>query len=551
MHNFKKCIRLRCVKAEKSLKTAAKAHVRYLRDLARWGHWGICLIPLSLFAQTQHPNIVLIFADDIGYEAVSPGNEEYDTPNLDRLSDAGIRFDNAFSNAVCTPSRVKIMTGMSNVRNYTGFGDIDIDQTTFAHQLKSVGYATVIAGKWQLGVNQDKPQILGFDQSLLWQHTRPRTREGGHDTRYPNPRLERNGIGRSFEEVDYNNGEYGPEVLTSFIIDFIEEQANRDTPFLAYYTMNLPHCPFSPTPDSPDWDPTSPGSPDYFGIGDNEQWNHHFGEMVTYADKMVGRIESKLIELGIRENTLIIFIGDNGTDKPITTDWKGLQIKGGKRSLNDQGLRVPFIANWPGTIPPKSVSDRLVDLSDILPTLCDMTGAPLPEGRVIDGYSLLPEMKGENSPNREFVYIYYPEGHDHKENILARTEEYMLRRLSDNTTDGTLYHFPEQYTMNEIPTAEMTEDEVTLKSEMLALISRMGAEKGSEIGPAKVPEAELPVSRERATERTARRSDEKGRMMKHQRLLEKLRRTDGEVATALIRWMVGLVFLSEGIQKWI
>jgi arylsulfatase A len=123
------------------------------------------VMPLAVVAQTQRPNIILIFADDIGYEAVSPQNEEYDTPNLDRLSDAGIRFDNAFSNAVCTPSRVKILTGMSNVRNYTGFGRIDIDQTTFAHQLKGAGYATAMAGKWQLGKRKDKPQLLGLAAS--------------------------------------------------------------------------------------------------------------------------------------------------------------------------------------------------------------------------------------------------------------------------------------------------------------------------------------------------------------------------------------------------
>jgi arylsulfatase A len=340
---------------------------------------------------------------------------------------------------------------------------------------------------------------LGFDQSLLWQHTLGRTREGTtHDSRYPNPVLERNGIDRDFEVIDYadvidyNETKYGPDILTRFVIDFIEEQAKAGTPFLAYYAMNLPHCPFSPTPDSPDWDPDSLGSITYNGIGDSEQWNRHFGEMVAYADKMVGRIESKLIELGIRENTLIMFIGDNGTDHPITTDWNGIEVKGGKRKLTDNGLRVPFIANWPGTISPNRVSKRLVDLSDILPTFCEIAGAPLPFGRVIDGYSLVPEMKGERSPNREFVYIYYPEMDDAQERILARTEEYMLRRPWDHSTDGTLYHFPEQYTMNKVDDADMTDEQAALKSDMLELINRMNATRGSEIGPNKLPEAGRP-----------------------------------------------------------
>ena len=145
----------------------------------------------------KKPNIVLIMADDMGYEALSVnGSESCQSPNLDKLAAGGVRFTNGFANPLCTPSRAKIMTGQYNVRNYVGFGVLDRGQTTFAHQLKAAGYATCIAGKWQLGKETDSPQHFGFEQSCLWQHTRSgRSKENGKtiDRRFVNPMLEFNG----------------------------------------------------------------------------------------------------------------------------------------------------------------------------------------------------------------------------------------------------------------------------------------------------------------------------------------------------------------------
>jgi len=128
-----------------------------------------------LLAKTQkQPNLILIMADDMGYECVrSNGGTSYTTPHLDELARTGARFEHCYSQPLCTPSRVKIMTGMSNFRNYVNFGVLDRKQTTFAHLLKKAGYATCIVGKWQLGKEADSPQHFGFDQSCLWQHTRP------------------------------------------------------------------------------------------------------------------------------------------------------------------------------------------------------------------------------------------------------------------------------------------------------------------------------------------------------------------------------------------
>ncbi|MGE9270856.1 MAG: sulfatase-like hydrolase/transferase, partial [Verrucomicrobiales bacterium] len=196
---------------------------------------ALCLCA-GVFAAESRPNVILILADDLGYEALGVnGAEQIQTPNLDRLAGEGVRFTNCFANPICTPSRVKLMTGQYNVRNYTKFGELDRRQTTFARLAQEAGYATCIAGKWQLGIEKDSPQHFGFEESLLWNHTRrnqKKVKGKRVDTRFVNPQLELNG-----EPVDYDNGEYAPQLCADFVSDFIE--AHKDQPFLVYYPMIL------------------------------------------------------------------------------------------------------------------------------------------------------------------------------------------------------------------------------------------------------------------------------------------------------------------------
>ena len=275
--------------------------------------------------ETGPPNILLILADDLGYECLGVnGSLDYATPNLDRLAGDGLRFEHCYAQPLCTPSRVKLMTGLSNKRNYVRFGRLDRGQTTFAQLLGGAGYRTCIAGKWQLGSEPDSPQHFGFEESLLWQHTRGRVDAQQHDTRYANPRLERNG-----EPIDYRGGEYSSALFVDFLSEFMGRESDR--PFLAYYSMNLVHCPFGPTPDSKDWDPEDHGSTDYKGSP------QHFDDMVSYLDKSVGRLIERLDALGIREDTLVIFTSDNGTDTPIVTRTSSGDVAGAKKQTNRCG----------------------------------------------------------------------------------------------------------------------------------------------------------------------------------------------------------------------
>jgi arylsulfatase A len=204
----------------------------------------LCLLLASVAsAKPESPNILLIMADDMGYECVrANGGETYDTPRLDELAASGMRFEHCHSQPICTPSRVQIMTGIYNHRNYVRFGVLDPDAKTFGHLFQEAGYKTVISGKWQLDGGFEGPNKFGFDEYCLWQLTR-------RPPRFPNPGFEING-----KEVNYTNGEYGPDIASDYLCEFFER--NKDEKFFAYYPMIPPHFPFQPTPDSEEWDPT-------------------------------------------------------------------------------------------------------------------------------------------------------------------------------------------------------------------------------------------------------------------------------------------------------
>ena len=311
------------------------------------------------------PNIVLIMADDMGYECLGcNGNIEYEPPHLDRLADESIRFEHCYSQPLCTPSRVKIMTGKFNFRNYEDFGYLNPAETTFGNLLKGAGYATCIAGKWQLnGLNRNnpgnqdvtRPVNFGFDEYCLWQLNRTRA-EG---ERYADPLITQNGNDRI-----RNKDEYGPQIFTDYINDFIERKAEYQ-PFFIYYPMVLVHDPFVPTPDSPEWsDPSLRYKKD----------TAFFSDMMAYTDKIVSQIEEKLKEKGVWDNTLFIFTADNGTHPTVvSTTIKG-DIKGGKGQTINTGNHVPMIISWPKKIKKARICTNIVDFSDILPTLADAAG---------------------------------------------------------------------------------------------------------------------------------------------------------------------------------
>lgn len=341
----------------------------------------------------NRPNIILILADDMGRECIGTYGSTYNTPNLDRLAEVGIKFNNGFSQPLSTPSRVQLMTGKYNNKNYSKFEFLNQTEKTFANLAKDAGYTTMIAGKWQLGMNKDLPKHFGFDRYCLWNlNYKKMVKE-----RYAGPLIEQDGKIKL-----YSQDEYGPDIFADYLLQFVEENQNK--PFFAYYSMVLTHDPFYPTPDTESWTEEE----DKREVADNS----NFPKMVEYTDKIVGRILAKLDQLKLADNTIVIFVGDNGTARYIEVPMKdGSIVKGGKGMTKDTGVRVPLIMNWGKYKYQNHVSDDMVDFTDFLPTMADAMAIKVPEAWNTDGVSFLPQLKGEKGNPREWVFCHYDPVH--------------------------------------------------------------------------------------------------------------------------------------------
>ena len=366
-------------------------------------------------SRRDQPNIILIFADDLGIEALNAyGGHGVETPHLDKLASNGMLFTHCFANPACSPSRAELLTG-----TYPRFNGIQHvlskweDDTyldpkqfnSFANQLDEAGYATAVAGKWNISwlERNDTVQALGFDEHCLWQMY---DRKGVKRSRFYQPHFRINGLVEEESIAD----RFGPDVLADFMIDFMKRK--KDEPFLIYYPALLVHTPYIRVPGGP----KTNALPDAKQKGGPEC----FPEMVEYLDKNLGRLVNAVDELGLSDDTVILFCADNGTHGPVTSIWGDdrTRIKGGKMTMTDRGARVPLIASWPGTIQPGTQCDDFVELADFLPTFLEMTSAPQPIQRV-HGQSFLPQLLGDDGPSREWVHIEY------RENRQIRTEEWI------------------------------------------------------------------------------------------------------------------------------
>ena len=373
-------------------------------------------------AAAAKPNVILLLADDLGYECIGAnGGTSYKTPQLDQLATGGVRFERCYAQPLCTPTRIQLMTGRYNVRNYTVFGVMDPKLKTFGNLFKDAGYTTAIVGKWQLGRVVDLPKTFGFDESFLWQHTR-------RPPRYPNPGLEINGV-----QKDFSNGEYGPDLLNNYAIDFITR--NKEKPFFLYYPLTLTHGPYMATPDSKDWDPKLTGEA-------RSKNPAHFGDMVAYMDKLIGKLVAHLDAEGLRDNTLILFVGDNGTGKGTTSRMGERVVIGAKGQSIATGMHVPLIASWPKQIAAGKVVGDIVDTTDFLPTICDAAGITIPADWKPDGRSFLPQLRGEKGTPREWTYSWYaPQGvFKHEFAADQRWKLYRGGRLFDIVADPLEEH---------------------------------------------------------------------------------------------------------------
>jgi arylsulfatase A len=260
--------------------------------------------------------------------------------------------------------------------------------------MKDAGYATCIVGKWQLNAlaykdeipywnDATRPNKFGFDEYCLWQLTKTRS-EG---ERFADPLIEQNG-----EVLETTIEDYGPEIFTDYVLDFMERK--KESPFFIYFPMVLVHEPFVPTPDSRAWDDRSRRY---------EKDTAYFKDMVAFTDKIVGRIITKLEELDLADNTLVLFTGDNGTHPTIFSNTSNGMIRGAKGNTIDHGVHVPLIAYWPDKIKNGFVFNELIEFSDFFPTFADVIGKKVET----DGKSFYPLLTGEIYDPRNTIFVHY------------------------------------------------------------------------------------------------------------------------------------------------
>ena len=390
---------------------------------------------------SKKPNIILIMSDDLGYEVINAnGGTSYETPTLNELARTGIRFENAHAQPLCTPTRIQLMTGKYNFRNYIGFGLMDPKEKTFGHIMSDNGYKTLISGKWQLysynppdemPEDRNKGQQIedaGFDEYCVW-HAH-QTEEKG--SRYKNPIIYQNG---EYLSKEITEGNYGEDIFCDYILDFIDR--NTDDPFFVYFPMTLTHRPLEPTPDSEEFAIFDPPSNQTLG---GKTWNElegwaddakYYKDMVEYHDKTIGRIVEKLDQLNIREETLIIYLGDNGSPIEVSSYMGNQEIPGGKGKTIDTGTHVPLICNWKNNIPESIVSTDLVDSTDFLPTIFDAAELQYPENYIVDGKSFYPQLTGEKGNPRDWIFFHFDAGGRNKKPIQRFLRNHLWKLYED------------------------------------------------------------------------------------------------------------------------
>ena len=373
----------------------------------------------------SQPNIIYILADDLGYGDLSCyGQTKFSTPNIDALAKNGIKFTQHYSGAtVCAPSRSALLTGQHTghtfIRGNKEMGEegqfpLETSTITLAEMLKESGYTTGAFGKWGLGYpgsegdpnNQGFDTFFGFNCQRLGHHYYP------HHLWHNQTKVMLEG------NEGKKTGQYAPDVIHEHALKFLEE--NKDKPFFMYYPSIIPHAElFAPEKYIAKYRDKFLPEKKYKGVddgkrfrqggyGSQEECHAAFAAMINVLDDEVGEIVAKLKELGIYENTIIIFTSDNGPHQeggadPDYFDSNG-KFKGYKRDLYEGGIRIPMIAVWDGKIKAGQVTDHVSAFWDVLPTFSEIVGAKTPGN--IDGISFLPTLTGEGE-QQQHEYLYW------------------------------------------------------------------------------------------------------------------------------------------------
>ncbi len=344
------------------------------------GAAALCLSRWSVNAAESvapggRPNILFIMGDDVGLGDIGCCGGAYKTPRIDQLAQSGIRFEYCYTPPLCGPSRCQALTGRYPFR--TGLNGNNIPaaiqpdrEIMIQTVLKKAGYSTGHVGKWgQLSLG---PGEWGFDEYLAFSGNGKYWGKQGET-------VSLNGTCKDLAE-----GQYLPDLMHGFIVDFLSRP--RENPFFLYYALSHIHSPLVRTPDS----------------GAGADAGQLYTDNVAYMDKLVGKVLDELDRRGLRENTVVVFTGDNGSNNKTVNN---RPLLGGKRMMVEAGSRVPLLVAWPAKFQAGRVCQDLVDFSDFFPTFAELGGAALPEKVTIDGVSFAPRIRGQPGKPRDWVYV--------------------------------------------------------------------------------------------------------------------------------------------------
>jgi len=380
---------------------------------------SVSILSFEAVVAAQKPNVIYILADDLGYGDLSCyGQQKFQTPNIDRLATEGLRFTAHYSgNTVCSPSRAVLMTGQhsghchirGNLSGERG-AELDPEMTVLPEVFKAAGYATGAFGKWGLGhtyvAGNANPLSHGFDEFYGW-----KSQTIAH-TYYPTAMVH-NG-----KEVPVEPGTYVHDLVLDQARKFIKRNATAGTPFFCYIPTAVPHAAMhAPQELHEKWRKKLPQFDTKigkYGAGgepcpDVVNPIAGFAAMMENLDNEVGKILALLQDSGIDENTLVMFASDNGAHKEGGHDpnfWNSTGgLRGMKRDMHEGGIRSPMLARWPGVIKPGQTTGHLSGFQDVLPTMAELLGQPVPPQ--CDGISFLPTLRGDTSQQKQHDYLYF------------------------------------------------------------------------------------------------------------------------------------------------
>ena len=406
-------------------------------------------------AAAERPNIVVLLLDNVGQEWFRCyGSEENCTPNIDRLAAGGVRFSHCYTTTVCGPSRVELLTGRYPLRTgwylhhdaalYSGGGLDPQREVTFARLLRDAGYATGMAGKWQVNNLYAEPDAItrhGFNEYLVWPGSIDRDKADADFQSAFQTAIQQNDHlflteatrkieSRYWDPVTINSkgerqtheGAFGPDLFQQTAVDFVRK--HKDRPFVFYHAMPLVHgqnmkVHVVSTPDNR----AAPPADEHAA----------FADMLRYADKQVGALVHELEVLDLMKRTIVIVASDNGTEKTLSARANSRLVQGGLYQINEAGGDVALIAYSPDVIP-AGRTGALADFTDILPTICDFAGVAIPKNVVLDGKSQADYLRGKAESPREWIFNHYAEDRvvrDHRFKLNQKGELYDLQRDPD------------------------------------------------------------------------------------------------------------------------